>query len=171
MNRLKFFLPKTILLTLYNSLVLPYLNYAILNWGNSTSQCNKLFLIQKRAVRIITKTGFLAHTTPLFAELRVLKFNDLYNFNLGKFMYKYKRGLLPTNFKDLFTMSSSVHSYGTRGASKGDLYINFNRTSFSKNNLTSRGILFWNNLNVELKESRRIESFSRNLKRSIFQTY
>ena len=54
LNRLKFFLPKRILLTLYNTLVLSYLNYAILTWGTSTSQCNKLLLLQKEAVRIIS---------------------------------------------------------------------------------------------------------------------
>ena len=131
MNRLKFFLPSTILLNLYNSFVLSYLNYCILIWGGATSKCNKLFLLQKRAVRVITKSSFLEHTSPLFAELQMLKFNDLYNFNLGKFMFKLKHNIhvLPINFNSMFTFSSSVHSYCTRGASKGDYYINYNRTS------------------------------------------
>ena len=127
MHRLKLVLPTNILLTLYNSLILPYLNYAILNWGSSTaSQCNKLLLLQKKAVRIINKTGYREHTDPLFAELKVLKFIDLYNLNLGKFMFRYKSGLLPSSFNDLFILCSSVHTYGTRSASKGDFYTNYN---------------------------------------------
>ena len=88
MNRLKFFLSKTTLLTLYNSLILPYLNYAILAWGNSTSQCNKLLLLQKRAVRILSRTSYRSHTNPLFAELNILKMDDLFNLHFGKFMFK-----------------------------------------------------------------------------------
>ena len=48
MSRLKWFLPKHILVTLYNSFVLPYLNYDSVAWGSSTSGCNKLFLLQKK---------------------------------------------------------------------------------------------------------------------------
>ena len=32
----------------------------------------KLFLLQKRAVRIISKAGYLDHTTPLFTNLNLL---------------------------------------------------------------------------------------------------
>ncbi len=59
MNRLKSSLPQTILQTLYNSFVLPYLNYAILSWGLTSAQCNRVLLLQKRAVRIITKNSYM----------------------------------------------------------------------------------------------------------------
>ena len=67
------FVPGYILLTLYNSLVLPYLNYSILTWGGSMSQCNKLLTLQKRAVRIISNAGFHEHTAPLFFNLKILQ--------------------------------------------------------------------------------------------------
>lgn len=172
MNRLKPVLPKNILLTLYNSLILPYLNYAILNWGNSTaSQCNQILLVQKKAVRIICKTNYREHTDPLFAELKVLKFNDLYNLNLGKFMFKYKSGQLPSKFNDLFISCSSVHTHGTRSASRGDFYTIYNRTSLSKNSLISRCVFFWNNLNLNIKQSLTLKSFSKNLKYYLLSMY
>ena len=46
-NRLKYYLLSRILLTLYNSLVLPYLNYSILTWGSFSSKCNNLLILQK----------------------------------------------------------------------------------------------------------------------------
>ena len=55
----------------------------------STAYCNRLLIIQKRAVRIISNVGHRGHTAPLFANLRLLKFNDIYHLNLWKFMYKY----------------------------------------------------------------------------------
>ena len=87
MNRLKFYLPSRILLTLYNSLVLPYLNYSILTWGSVSSKCSKLLTLQKRAVRVISNAGYRDHAAPLFAKLNLLQCNDIYHLNLGKFMY------------------------------------------------------------------------------------
>ena len=49
-NKLKHFVPKRILLSLYYTLVMPYLNYGILAWGNSCkTYLNKLLKLQKRA--------------------------------------------------------------------------------------------------------------------------
>ena len=171
MNRLKFFLPKRTLLTLYNTLVLSYLNYAILTWGTSTSQCNKLLLLQKKAVRIISNTGYLTHTNPLFAELGILKINDLFNLNLGKFMFKYKHGLLPPNFNDCFSTVSVVHSYSTRSATKGDYYVNYNRTSVSRHSLIPRCVTFWNNLSTDPTHLSSLSVFTRKLKIHLISVY
>ena len=89
MNRLKCFIPSIVLLTLYNSFVLPYLNYAVLAWGGSLTQYNSVTILQKRDVRIISNVGYREHTTPLFVKLNVLKLPDLYYLNLGKCMFKY----------------------------------------------------------------------------------
>ena len=61
--RLKRLVPQDVLLTLYNSLILPYLNYGILVWGHKST---KLVTLQKKIVRIITNSNFNAHFQPLF---------------------------------------------------------------------------------------------------------
>ena len=171
MNRLKYFLPQKILLTLYNAFILSYLNYAILSWGHGKALCNKLLLLQKKAVRIITKANYLSHSAPIFAELKVLKFNDLYCLNLGKFMFKNKYRLLPNSFNEMFTLASSIHSYGTRKALKGDLYVNHNRTSIHKNSVVQRGVEYWNSLPIHFKQPSTISTFSRKLKHYLLDTY
>ena len=52
-------------------------------------------MLQKRAVRIIAKESFDAHTDPIFKNLKILKFNCIYLFQLGKLMFQFKNGLLP----------------------------------------------------------------------------
>jgi exonuclease III len=170
MNRLRFFLPKNILITLYNSLVLPYLNYSILTWGGSSS-CDKLLILQKRAVRIIFNAHYRDHTSPLFAELKLLHFNDLYNLNLGKFMYRYINNLLPSCFSSCFTLTSDVHSYNTRSSSNKNIYVSFNRTSMFKNGLVQRGTHFWNSLPTPLKTSLSLSTFTKQLKTQLLQSY
>ena len=128
-NHLRKLVPGYILLTLYNCLVLPYLNYSILTWGGSLSQCNKLLTLQKRAVRIISNAGFREHTAPLFFNLKILQIIDLYHLNLGKVMYKFMTNALPSCFSSFFTLTSKVHSYNTRSTAKTNLFVSRQRTS------------------------------------------
>ena len=62
LNRLKYVLPLEIIF-FYISLILSYINYFIMAWGYKG---NRLIKIQKRAVRIITLSGYNSHTEPLF---------------------------------------------------------------------------------------------------------
>lgn len=59
---------------LYCSLVLPYLMYCVEVWGNTyQSALQSLFILQKRAIRIIHKTGYLEPTNSLFLQSKALK--------------------------------------------------------------------------------------------------
>lgn len=62
MTRLKIFLPDHILKLIYNSLILPHLNFAILVWGGNFKQLQKL---QIWAIRTITNSKYNSHTDPL----------------------------------------------------------------------------------------------------------
>ena len=76
--RSKHFLTNNYRLLLYNSLVLPYLNYCCLLWGYSTkSSINKLFVLQKKAVRLVDNQPKLAHSSQIFAKLNLLKLEDI----------------------------------------------------------------------------------------------
>ena len=66
-NHLKRYLPTKVLRVLYNSLILPHLQYTILSWGSTLSRLSKL---QKRATRVITCSKFNAHTVTEAVEVR-----------------------------------------------------------------------------------------------------
>ena len=84
-----------VLKTLYKSLVLSYINYGLLLWG---IEVKKLESIQKRAIRLITGSNYVAHTEPLFIQLGVLKVQDIFKLRLLKFYYKLCYGTLPQYF-------------------------------------------------------------------------
>ena len=63
MNELKNFLPSVALLHTYNSLIAAHLNYGILLWQQ---HCSKLFLLQKKAIGIISHVSYNSHTSGLF---------------------------------------------------------------------------------------------------------
>ena len=64
------FLSLEILQSIYYAVIHPYLNYCVQAWySEPQSANNKLFILQKRAIRIITGAGHLDHTDKLFKEL------------------------------------------------------------------------------------------------------
>ena len=128
MNKLKFTLPQNILINIYNSLIIPHINYCILLWGSENS---RVFKLQKRAVRIIRKESRLSHTDPIFKELNLLKINDIYRLQLLKCYFKYEHNLLPKYF-DVFNLrlNSEIHAHNTRNQHK--LRIPFVKHNFAK---------------------------------------
>lgn len=111
MNKLKNFLPQNILLTLYNSLILPHIYYGILVWGFGAKRIYKL---QKKAVRIICNKRYNAHTSELFKCLKILKVNDVLNYKCLRFYNRYNHNLVPIYFTDIFNPVFLQHPYNTR---------------------------------------------------------
>ena len=131
LNKLKHFFPTHILQTIYSSLISPYLNCGILAWGNTTTiLLDALFRIQKRAIRIINNAGFLSHTNNLFHQNRILKITDLFNYNVGIFMYNLSAGELPDVFLHMFRRNNVVHNYPTRQRDAFHLPRIYTRTIF-----------------------------------------
>ena len=95
LNRLKNIYPEQVLLTIYNSLFLSHIHYGILLWGTRLDCINKL---QKKAVRIISNSNYIAHSEPLLKELNLLKVEDIFHLKLLKFYYNLSYNLLPTYF-------------------------------------------------------------------------
>ena len=97
LSRLRHCLPSTILVALYNSLIVPHFNYCNVIWGHTfKSYIDKIFLLQKRAIRIITKSDFRSSTDPLFAELNILPIHDLIKLHTLLSMFKLQNEKYPT---------------------------------------------------------------------------
>ena len=166
LNRLKSILPLQILVNLYNTMILPYLTYCNIIWGNCASYLlQRLFLLQKRAIRVITKSFYLAHTDQLFYKLKILKIHDLYRLQVASFMFSYSKNILPEHFNEFFVLNSSVNNYSTRNSNK--LYIPFYRYNFSRTLVRYQGPITWNNLSNELKCCHTLQCFKRNYKMTL----
>ena len=80
-------MPAPVLSIIYNSLILPHLQYSILAWG---FYADRIFKLQKRAMRIITNGKYNAHIESLFKKLNWLQLRDLFMLNVVKLFYKVK---------------------------------------------------------------------------------
>ena len=74
-NKMKYVLPRNVLLQLYSSLFLPHVNYNILICGHNNERIEKL---QKRAVIFITQSKYLAHIDQVFNKPNLLKIQDIF---------------------------------------------------------------------------------------------
>ena len=159
------------LLTLYYSLVLPYIQYCILVWGSTySSNLNHIALLQKRVVRIINKEKVDAHTDPIFKELKILKLDDIYLFHLGKFMYLiFKNNLLPRPFGNLILRTNQVHNYNTttRSSNQSLFYVPFCRlrTNLRQFCVHYQGPFFFNRLNPDIRNASSVSQFKSFLKK------
>ena len=170
LNKLKHFFPKRILLSVYSTLITPYLNYGILAWGNaSINLINILFRIQKRAIRNVNNVEYLAHTNNLFHINKILKISDLFFFNVGIFMYKLSTNSLPEIFLQMFRRNRSLHTYPTRQSNA--YHLPRTRTIFAQKTIMYIGPSYWNALPTEIIESPSLYTFKSKLKELLFKTY
>ena len=86
-NKIKHRVSCQILTLIYNTLVLPHLNYGIMSWikPNST-ETKRLNTIQKKIIRNVKCAKYNSHTDPLFKQLRLLKLEDIFKLK-GSLMY------------------------------------------------------------------------------------
>ena len=102
-NRSKYFLTNKHRCLLYNALILPYLNYCCLIWGHTCkTHLIKLFNLQKRIIRIIDDQPRLAHTSPIFAKLKLLKLMDISKLQTITVMYNIICQSMPSTIVSLF---------------------------------------------------------------------
>ena len=163
-SRARFFLPKPCLKTLYYCLVYPYLHYCIIVWGSTyKTNLRRLVSLQKRVIRIISKSTFDSNSDPIFKELELLKLNDVRQLELGKLMFSFSRSLLPSKFNNYFSLNKQVHSYVIRYAN--DFHLPFCRTTLRKFSVSFQGPTFYSSLNNDIKETNSLHSFRAKLKK------
>ena len=88
--------------TLYNALVLPHLNYCSLIWSiNFKTHLQRIFLLQKRAARVILGMQYLESVSRRFIEIGMKPISMLRDLKCMITVYKIKHGMLPTTVRSL----------------------------------------------------------------------
>ena len=137
------YLNRSALLTLYYSFVYPYVTYCNHVWGCTYyTNLKQLFVLQKKALRIMCSKRKRELTENIFFELKILKFTDINAYLTGRFMYKCYAENVPGIFSDFFQCNSAVHGYSTRQSKH--LHVPLERSNLSKFCIRYRGVVVWN---------------------------
>ena len=128
LSKLRHFIDRKVLKSIYHAIIEPHLYYSSLAWAQNSS-----FLSHN------------AHTSPLFRQLSILKLPD----KIVLFINKYFNKCLPKIFKKWFTLSSNCHTYNTRCPNLGCIFappitLNYMEGTLSILVLSTYGIIYRN---------------------------
>ena len=81
-------MPEFVLRRMCNAHVGSLINYCNLIWANTfPTHLSPIVKAQKRIVRIITKSDYLAHTAPLFDDTKILTVENVRKLSLAKYCF------------------------------------------------------------------------------------
>ena len=103
--------------------------------------------------------GPLISSDPIFAKLETLKIEDVYKYQISKFIFKSLNHLAPSNFHQWFKLNSEIHEHRTRtdfnisnNTSSHNLFIPSARTiNYGLKRIKVNGPKIWNALPNDIK--------------------
>ena len=128
-----------------------YLSYCCLVWAQNFSTIQRIVILQK-AIRIINFQPRNFHTSPLFKQNIILKFQDKICLENILFVSNSLNNLSPSIFNTWFTFSSDQHNYETWSSTQGNLMKLFYKTNrYGKYSITVSAVESWNKIQKQLK--------------------
>ena len=152
-------------LLIYNALIKPYLEYGILSWGNAKNKFIKgITIAQKKAVRLVSNKHYRHHADPLFAELELLKMEDIMQLKVNEFMFKYYNGFLPSSFNNMYEplCNNNRTACFRIDVPKYENLHYFPAISFPR---------IWNRINIDYKKAKSTSILKKSLKETFFLKY
>ena len=145
------FVNQRTLISIYHAIFDSHLNYASIVWGKTKSSINRVFTIQKKALRTIHFRGKFDHTSFLFSASNIIKLPDKISIENCLFVSKSLNNQLPEIFNNWFVFPSDTHRYETC-SEKGMLKVkSFNTKLHGKEAIIYSAINTWSNLQKQLK--------------------
>ena len=160
--KLKHYVPLKTLTCLYRSFVECYLNYCTVVFGKTfQAHIYKLEVAQRKCIRIIAGLPPLSHSDPIFCNLRLMKFKDIYKYQLGVYMFK-NIGSFESSFR--------VNPYNTRS---GDYYApGLHRLTLTQNqSIQYQGPIVWEEIPLAIKQCPSLASFKYNYRSHLISGY
>ena len=99
----------------------------------------KVFILQKRALRLMVFAGNRSHAICLFVSANVLPLNMLYFETVCSLMHDISTNSAPQNICGVFTCSSDVNTYNTTFSDAGNFYVNKSRLRIQLNSFSIFG--------------------------------
>ena len=155
-------------ITLYNTLILPHLDYCSTVWSGSLRKCDlvRLQRIQNRAMRVILQCHPRTHILDMLGTLKWMSIKQRLHYNLSVFMWKIVNDHVPGYLSNINTPVANIHNYNTRMSNGSSLY----RKRTSPKSLSSFGTKCWNELPQHVRDARSLYSFKKGCTLHIFNS-
>jgi hypothetical protein len=158
-RRVKPFVDKDTLISIYNAIVRPYFDYCCEVWDVfGESQSKRLQKLQNRAARIILNMSNDVNHSIALRALGWEPFKTERKKAKAKMMYKVLNKMGPKSLTNLFSYKCEKTNYNLRDISSG-LSLPKPRTNNMKNSFMYDGAHLWNSIPKEFRESKTLSSF------------
>ena len=147
--KIRHYVPKYLLRTIYYSLFNSHLIYACEIWGQNQNNVffRKISELQKKSLRLINFKCYNAPTDPLFKDNKILKISDFIAYKNVLFVRECLRKENLTIFNDMFPLANQNHNYNTRSAYRHQLDIPQTRTvHYGGNSFKKKAIESWHEM-------------------------
>lgn len=132
----------------------PILRFGLPFWGNGNAgDLDRLFKIQKRALRILNNANYRQTCRPLFINSRIMTLTNLFIFETSLLIFK--------NLSEI-NKCKDIHNYATRSCS--NLTLEKPNNELFKKSILYTGFKIYNKLPSKLKENVSFNLFRRELK-------
>ena len=160
--RVKPYLNKDTMLTLYHSLLMSNIRFCITNWcfGNKTI-INQLQCICNKFIRMIFNLPRFECTQSVMAKNSLLTIDKLYRYEIALFMFKFHMKQFPSAFSDIFLMKK--YSIGSRNNSSRPIIPMACRISLSQQSIRYVGPKIWNEVPPSIRKCKTLSSFKSKL--------
>ena len=171
--KMRHYLNQKNMISIYYAFFYSHILYGILGWGSATQARKKsLQILQNRVLRVLNKSSWKDKITnkSLFLNSKLFEIDDIYKYELGKFMYLSNTKALPEIFENYFLSLEQKHNYNTRSKSKKNYFVDTVQTNIDKNSLKFKGIQLWNKLPSTIK-SFSFFRFKKEYQKLLWETY
>ena len=142
-----------ILRSIYFAIFDSYLSYCCLVWAQNCSTVQQIIVLPKKAIRITNFQPRNFHTSFLFKQNSILKFQDKICLENILFIRKSLNNLSLSVFNTWFSFPSEHHNYETSSSTQGNLIKLFYQTKIcGKYSITVSAVESWNKIQKQLKD-------------------
>ena len=174
-GRVKNFLPAPALRIIYDSLLMSHVQYGLEIWGGCTSSKGKkrLIGIQKKAIRHLTRSHYVAHTEPRMKSLGLLRFNDQFLLQTSGLAHDIINKRCPVTLHNKLDLQKDSHHYPLRSVAENPQELRETLANRRQIRLgfTTLGPKTWNDLPKKIKEIKSRKGFRKKLKSFILNGY
>ena len=162
LSKIRSFLSIEHRLLFYKAYIKPHFEYCSVIWSNtSSSNINKFNTLQRRACKLILAQEYNGLQESL-KRLDILSFDQIVFLNKAKIMYKVYNNLAPTYLQELFQMRDVNHdntASNLRSVSRKNYILPQAKCNLFKGSLSFSGVIVWNNIPVNIKNSQSLDVF------------
>ena len=164
LSKIKTYLSQEHRLLYYNSYIKPHFDYCSVIWSNSSNcNVNRIDKLQRRACKLILGNDYVSLNESLY-QLNLLSFDQCVFLNKAKIMYKIHNNLAPSYLHEMFQMrNANLDSTlsNLRSVANKHYILPQAKCNMFKGSLSFSGVLIWNSIPIDIKNSSSLHIFSK----------